>query len=198
MNFLAHLYLSGSSAPLQVGNFIGDFIKGEPPLEFPEEIRKGIFLHREIDTFTDQHPVVLQSKVRLRERYRHYAPVIVDIYYDHFLARHWDSFHQQELKSYTLSAYKNIQSFDPILPEKVKFMLTYMIRDNWLFHYQYLEGIERVMQGMSRRTSFESGMENAVYDLEKDYEKYEEEFLQFFPDLKSHVYTYLEKKLPDH
>ena len=91
MNFLAHIYLSGDDPNIQLGNFIGDFVKGRNLVEqFGHEIAKGIELHRAIDEFTDKHPIVKLSKVRLREKYRHYAPVIVDIFYDHYLAKNWE------------------------------------------------------------------------------------------------------------
>src|SRR5262245_6236281 len=127
MNFLAHLYLSGNDAEIMVGNFIGDFVKGRNVYErFDQRIAKGIELHRSIDAYTDVHPKVALSKNKLREKYHHYSAVIVDMFYDHFLAHHWLSFHTLPLKEYTLEAYAILMKHDDILPEEVRHMLVYM------------------------------------------------------------------------
>lgn len=184
MNFLAHLYLSGDNAEIKVGNFIGDFVKGKNlPERFDGDIAKGIALHREIDWFTDRHPVVKQSKDRLRPKYRHYSGVIVDVFYDHFLARNWNRYSTQLLPDFAEACYDTIQQHESVLPEDVKYMLPYMIKGNWLVNYAQLEGIHRALSGMARRTRFESKMEESVIDLEKDYTDYEREFEIFFPAL---------------
>ncbi len=187
MNFLAHLFLSGDDESVMVGNFIGDFVKGSQLSDYPPEIQKGITLHRNIDHFTDQHPVVLESKVRLRSKFRHYAPVIVDVYYDHFLAKDWSLFSNVSLKDYTEKFYDIIGSYFDILPKGVIQMLSYMTRDNWLYNYQSIAGIDRALSGMSRRTKFDSKMEEAAQALELHYELYKSEFHRFFPDLTNYV-----------
>lgn len=167
-----------------VGNFIADFVKGRTALaQFESDIITGIELHRGIDEFTDSHPMVGQSKNRLRNKYRHYAGVIVDVFYDHFLARNWNSYHNELLPDYADKAYGIIQSYESILPQDVKFMLPYMIKGNWLVNYGKLEGIHRALSGMSRRTPYESKMDESVVDLELDYEEYKKEFEEFFPQL---------------
>lgn len=187
MNFLAHLFLSGENHQLRLGNFIGDFVKGKKMNTYSPEIIKGIKIHRDIDRFTDSHPIVKNSKIRLRPKYSHYSPVIVDIFYDHFLALHWSDYHQIPLMEYTESFYKSALEDKDLLPEAARNMLTFMQRDNWLFNYQYLEGIHRSLTGMSHRTSFESKMQEATEDLKKDYALYEADFRLFFPILTQHV-----------
>lgn len=185
MNFLAHLYLSGESPRIKTGNFIGDFVKGKNLTDrFDPEVAKGIALHREIDWFTDRHPVVKQSKDRLREKYRHYSGVIVDIFYDHFLAKHWDRHSEQVLPDFADECYHLLQQQKDTLPEEVNFLLPYMIKGNWLVNYSRLEGIQRALSGMARRTRFESKMEQSVVDLENNYESFQKEFELFFPELK--------------
>jgi acyl carrier protein phosphodiesterase len=192
MNFLAHLYLSGDDSEIMVGNFIGDFVKGRNLNErFEERIVKGIELHRSIDAFTDSHPIVTLSKNKLRDKYHHYSAVIVDMFYDHFLASHWASFHAVTLKEYTLNAYATLMKYDEVLPEEVRRMLVYMSRDNWLLAYAKVEGIHRALSGMARRTSFESKMELAVNDLEAMYDLFEKEFLTFFPELEAYAKNFL-------
>jgi len=186
MNFLAHLYLSGDSPKIRVGNFIGDFVKGKNLTDrFDTDIAKGIALHREIDWFTDRHSVVKQSKDRLRPKYRHYSGVIVDIFYDHFLAKNWEKYSADFLPDYAEECYSVIQQHDAILPEEVKYMLPYMINGNWLVNYSKLEGIQKALSGMARRTRFESKMEESVADLRESYEDFKNEFEIFFPDLIS-------------
>ncbi|MCR9254202.1 MAG: acyl carrier protein phosphodiesterase [bacterium] len=193
MNFLAHIYLSGENEPLKIGNFIGDFVKGNMMDDFSPEIRKGILLHREIDSFTDKHPIVKESKNRLRDKYGHYAGVITDIYYDHYLALDWKKYHDEDLLSYTESFYSLMSGYKNIVPERVNHMLGYMKRDNWLYNYQYFDGINRVLHGMSRRTKFDSKMDEAIVELKKDHKEYHAEFNDFFPELMEHCTRFIEK-----
>lgn len=194
MNFLAHLYLSGDNPKIMLGNFIGDFVKGRQALEqFEPEIIRGIGLHRSIDEFTDSHPIVAKSKSRLRLKYRHYSGVIVDIFYDHLLAKNWDLFHAEILPDYAETAYSIIHEHQQILPEEVKFMMPHMIRGNWLVNYAKVEGIERALIGMARRTRYDSKMNESVNDLKEFYNEFTQEFLEFFPELKFHANQWLEK-----
>jgi acyl carrier protein phosphodiesterase len=195
VNFLAHIYLSGDDPNIQLGNFIGDFVKGRNLTEqFETGIAKGIELHRSIDEFTDKHPVVKQSKVRLREKYRHYAPVIVDIFYDHYLAKNWERFNSTFLPDFAEQTYNMIMSRQAILPEKVKWMMPYMIKQDWLTSYARIEGIGRVLGGMSRRTPYDSKMNEAVEDLQTYYADFEKEFFEFFPELEAHSQEFLSEQ----
>lgn len=185
MNFLAHAYLSGEDKKVLLGNFIGDFIKGRQALsQFDSQIVRGVELHRAIDEFTDNHLVVHESKKRLRPKYRHYAGVIVDVFYDHFLAANWKTFHDQPLGIFAGDIYQAMQSFSEILPDRFKQMLPYMIRGNWLLSYREVEGIHRALSGMARRSPYNSKMEEASADLTAHYEAFKVEFLAFFPDLE--------------
>lgn len=192
MNFLAHLYLSGDDSKIKVGNFIGDFVKGKNLEEqFESGIAKGILLHREIDSFTDRHPLVKQSKDRLRAKYKHYSGVITDIYYDHFLARNWNRFSEQILPDFAEESYALIQRHDPILPYEVKYMMTHMIRGNWLVNYSKIEGIHRALSGMAHRAKFDSKMDEAAEDLKSNYAEFESDFFSFFPELKKFAEDWL-------
>lgn len=185
MNFLAHLFLSGENTEIKVGNFIGDFVKGRNLGErFGKEIAKGISLHREIDWFTDRHPIVKKSKDRLRPKYHHYSGVIVDVFFDHFLAKNFDRYSEMLLPDFADECYGIIQQRNSILPEEVKYLMPYMINGNWLANYAKIEGIHRALSGMSRRTKFESRMDEASVDLKNNYSDFEAEFLSFFPELR--------------
>lgn len=186
MNFLAHLYLSGDDPARKVGNFIGDFVKGRDlASRFEPGIVAGIGLHRAIDHFTDTHATVKQSKKRLQPTYRHYSGVIVDVFYDHFLARHWSHFSSEPLDRFAQQAYRELLDHQAVLPEDVKHMLPYMMTGNWLLNYQHVEGIDRALTGMSRRTTFVSHMQHATADLQEHYTAFESEFHRFFPELKA-------------
>jgi len=185
MNFLAHVHLSADDDQLMIGNFIGDFVKGGS-LEgrYTPQIIKGIELHRAIDHYTDNHDVVQTSKNRLRPKYRHYSGVIVDMYYDHFLSKNWEAYHHLPLPVFANQFYSILQSNEHLLPQGVLRMMPYMIRGNWLVNYAKTEGIDRALTGMSRRTTFDSKMDEAAQDLVKNYSAFEEEFKVFFPALK--------------
>jgi acyl carrier protein phosphodiesterase len=185
MNFLAHAYLSGDDKKILLGNFIGDFIKGRQALNNLEGgVAKGVELHRAIDEYTDNHDVVHQSKNRLRPKYRHYAGVIVDVFYDHFLAANWKTFHEQPLAVFAAETYETIQSFSAMLPDRFQQLLPYMISGNWLVNYARVSGIERTLSGMASRTPYESKMDEASQDLRQHYAEFKVEFEKFFPQLK--------------
>ena len=192
MNFLAHIYLSKDLPKIMVGNFIGDFVKGKNFADnFEPDIAKGIELHRTIDEFTDRHPIVHQSKSRLRSKYRHYSGVIVDIFYDHFLSKYWRDYHIIPLGEFADRTYTTLNDHYSILPDDVRTMLPYMIKDNWLVNYGHLQGIGQALRGISRRTRYDSKMNESVRELETFYEDFKTEFQIFFPHLKSHAETFL-------
>lgn len=183
MNFLAHIYLSGDNDLITIGNFIADGIKGKDYRKFPKEIQIGILLHRQIDTFTDAHKTVRISTKRLHEKYSHYSGVIVDILYDHFLAKNWDRYCNIPLDIYTDAFYDSLETHYTILPSRIQKMMPYMIADNWLLSYASIHGISKVLDGMNRRTKNQSGMHKAVHELEEFYSSFENEFTLFFDEL---------------
>ena len=189
MNFLAHLFLSGGDDELKVGNFIGDSVKGRDLSAYPARVQDGIRLHRSIDRYTDTHHIVMNSKLRLRPKYHKYAPVIIDMFYDHFLASLWGDYSKITLEQFIQESYDLLNSKIDIMPERTQFMLPYMIKGNWLLGYRELTGLDRSLTGMSKRSKFKSNMEHAVADLEQDYEKYKQEFQAFFPDIIGFVTT---------
>lgn len=183
VNFLAHIYLSFDDQEITLGNFFADHIRGNKFKHFPEKIQKGILLHREIDTFTDSHPIAKQSSKRLHKNYSHYSRVIVDIFYDHFLAKNWSVYSQVPLKEYVENFYDLLEDNYDILPLGTQRMMPYMIADNWLYSYANLDGISKVLNGMNRRTKNKSKMNFAILDLEQNYTAFEEEFTNFFEEL---------------
>jgi acyl carrier protein phosphodiesterase len=183
MNFLAHIYLSFGDEEVTIGNFIADSIQGNKYTHLPKRVQKGILLHREIDTFTDAHAIPKISSKRLHARYSHYSRVIVDIFYDHFLAKNWQQYSKVPLAQYVNDFYALLEANFSILPLTTQRMMPYMIADNWLYNYSKMEGIANVLKGMNRRTQNRSGMDNAIVDLEAHYHRFEEEFTVFFEEL---------------
>lgn len=187
MNFLAHIYLSGNNEDLIVGNFIADSIKGKKYLEYPPEVQKGILLHRAIDSFTDSHPLVRLSASKLHKNYSHYSAVIVDIYYDHFLASRWHHYSKVPLENFVAGFYKLLQRKFELLPAPIQSFLPYMISDNWLLSYASIEGIARILYQMNTRTKNVVQMDRAVNDLREHYKEFGQEFEEFFPQLQKHA-----------
>lgn len=183
MNYLAHIYLSGNNDLVTIGNFIADGIKGKKYKNYEKHIQIGVLLHRHIDTFTDAHQTVRKSTKRLHENYGHYSGVIVDILYDHFLAKNWKKYSNIPLEDYANTFYNSLENHYEILPQRIQKMMPYMINDNWLLSYASIEGIAMVLSGMNRRTKNRSGMDKAVNELEEFYEDFENEFTSFFDEL---------------
>ena len=183
MNYLAHIYLSGNNDLITMGNFIADGIKGKSYTNYPKEVQIGILLHRNIDTFTDAHKIVRQSTKRLHKKYGHYSGIIVDILYDHFLAKNWSNYSEVPLKNYVQHFYNTLEVHYNMLPARIQNMMPYMMTDNWLLSYATIDGISNVLDGMNRRTKNRSGMNEAVNELELFYSEFETEFSTFFDEL---------------
>ncbi len=183
MNYLAHLYLSFGHEEIMVGNYIADSVKGRQIEKFPEKVKEGIRLHREIDTFTDTHPVVENSKARIRQRYRKYAGVVIDMYYDHFLAAGWDDWSDESLLDFTRQSYKTLLKNYVVMPARMKRILPIMAAGNWLASYAEVSNISLALKGMSRRTKFDSGIENGGEELKLHYDDLKNDFQKFFPEL---------------
>ena len=186
MNFLAHIYLSGDNDLIKIGNFMADGIRGHDYLKFPDEVIKGVLLHRAIDTFTDAHPIFRQSKHRLHENYGHYSGVIIDIFYDHFLAKNWTHYSQEPLEDFASNFYKSLATNYDITTERTRGMMPYMTERNWLVSYATIAGIGMILFQMDHRTKNKGNMKNATKELQLFYNQFEEEFTLFFEELRTH------------
>lgn len=185
MNFLAHIYLSGKDEDLTIGNFIADPIKGKKYLNYPPGIQKGILLHRAIDYYTDTHPVARKSTSRLFAQYSHYSSVIVDIFYDHFLAANWKDYSDVPLEIFIADFYLLLEKRFSVLPAPVQQFFPYMVEQNWLLSYASVSGIKKILYQMNRRTQGRSKMDLAVNELREYYSEFEKDFKEFFPDLQN-------------
>lgn len=193
MNFLAHLYLANDDPERKIGNFIADAIKGSKYGHLPIEIQKGIIHHRAIDTFTDTHDIVKQSKRRLDPKYGHYKGVIIDILYDHFLAKNWLDYSEISLDLFSQNTYQLLENNFEILPDKTQYLLPFMKEQNWLYNYRTIEGISKILWGMNKRTKGISQMDLAKDDLLEHYKEFENDFTLFFKELKTFSDEYIQK-----
>ncbi len=181
MNFLAHTYLSGCNEEIIVGNFMGDYVKGKNYVHLPEQVRKGILIHRDIDTFTDAHPITRQSRLRLVERYHKYAGVIVDIFYDHFLASCWADYCGVPLEDYVDRTYDLLKRNYKSLPQGIKVWFPTFLENNWMLAYKTVEGIELVLDRMSANTSLPDHTTFAIERMRDQYGEFKDDFREFFP-----------------
>lgn len=185
MNYLAHAFLSGPNNEVLTGNMMGDSVKGNLySAHYSESICEGILLHRFIDDFMDTHAVTKIGKKRIWPNYRHYSGVVLDLYYDHLLAKNWSILMDIDLQEFSDQIYQRLEQHWNIMPTEAKMVLGHMIQHNWLGNYISLDGIDRTFKNMSRRTKFISNMEKAVEDLHLHYDEYNEEFLVFFDDMR--------------
>ncbi|WP_153131496.1 ACP phosphodiesterase [Dechloromonas hortensis] len=151
MNFLAHAVLAEGTPALMVGGVIGDWIKGILPGDLPADLAQGVALHRAIDGFVETHPAFNRSRSRISPARRRYAGVLVDIFYDHVLARDWARFHPAVLPSYCQSVYRQIEARLDELPESAGFAMRLMAREDWLQSYAELDGMADVLSRMAQR-----------------------------------------------
>jgi len=195
LNFLAHTYLSGNDDDLKIGNFLGDFVKGRlnklHNSPYSQGIIKGMALHREIDFFTDSHPIVRQSIDRLQPKYRKFSGIVVDMFYDNVFAKNFADYSEVNLPEFSQQFYDLLILRKDEIPEPMDRMVNSMIKRNWFTSYATYEGIEWSLKGISQRLSFKSGIENATEDLKNDYELYEIEFKEFFPQLIEHCQKFI-------
>ncbi|WP_448520368.1 acyl carrier protein phosphodiesterase [Rhodoflexus sp.] len=196
MNFLAHMALAAPDEGLLVGNFIADHVKGNRWQAFAPPVQAGILLHRAIDHFADTHPLTRQSAQRLRPRYRHYAGVLVDIFYDHFLAASWERYMALPLPAFSQGIYALMQRNHELLPPTSRLFLQYAAERDILAAYAEIDVIGRVLQGMARRIARPSGIETGTEELQAHYYNFAAEFSQFWEEIVAFV---AEKKsnLPD-
>ncbi len=187
MNYLAHFHLSNNDTNLIIGNYIADDVKGKAYLNYSPEIQRGIILHRNIDSFTDSHAIVLNSKNLIRHHQNKYTPVVMDVFYDYFLAKNWQRYSDTELLGFTNDIYKVLLKNITSLPLKSQARLPFMAGSNWLYNYREIEGIEKALTGLSKRSSYENNMSQAHLILQEAEVELQKDFKQFYPELMDYV-----------
>jgi acyl carrier protein phosphodiesterase len=193
MNYLAHAYLSFNKPGILVGNMISDFVKGKRKYDYPEQIQQGIAVHREIDRFTDAHPVTKEAKEIFRPAYRLYAGSLMDVVYDHFLALDENEFTDESLKMFTVNTYTLLDQFTDQFPGKFNRMYPYMKAQNWLYNYRYRQGIEKSLAGLVRRAKYLEESDTAYFLFNEHYDKLKNLYQLFFPELKLMTVNFLKQ-----
>ena len=183
MNYLSHIYLSGDSEEIKLGNFIGDFVKGRQYLKYSPDVAKGIMLHRQIDLFTDSHSIVKECIEKLRPGFGKYSGIVIDIFLDHFLAANWHHYSFEMLPSFTKRFHAVLLSNFFLLPAQVKMFLPFLIQNKRLQSYVSFDGIEKTLRIMVSRTSLPSETEFAMKILEDEYDFFNHAFNRFFPEM---------------
>ena len=183
MNFLAHLFLAEDTSGSIVGAMLGDFVPIDYAEMYPHDVIKGIALHKAIDKFTDSHPIFLQSKSRIEDRFRILKGVMVDIFYDHFLAKKWANFNTKTLREFCDHVYLILQNYERPTTENYKYLISRMVEYDWLYSYQNIAGIDRVLKGLSGRISHINILHEGASELKRHYNEFEKDFMKFFPQL---------------
>jgi acyl carrier protein phosphodiesterase len=171
---------------------MGDYVKGKNYLQFPEQIKMGILIHRDIDTFTDMHPITRRDKQLIASRYHKYAGIIIDIFYDHYLASLWERFSNLPLNDFVIRTYDLLKRNYQLLPSAIKKWFPTFLENNWMMAYQSVEGIELVLERMAANTSLPNHAGFAVEILRRHYSSFREDFLEFF----QLIVQFLEEKYP--
>ena len=184
MNYLAHLYLSGSNPKIKVGNFIGDYVKGHDYTRYSPEIRKGILLHRRIDDFTDKHPLFKKSSAVFRERYGRYSGIITDVVFDHLLAANWERYSDKTLRRFVSESHRILMMHYFSLPNKVKQFIPFMIKSRRMELYKNVDGLSKTLSIMSNYTSLPPHSDWAIEQLMKNKDALKENFFLFFEDIR--------------
>lgn len=183
MNYLAHIYLSGDNERIQIGNFMGDGVRGKDYKHFHNDIQIGVLLHRAIDSYTDMHPIFRKSKHRLVPKFNHFSGIIVDMFYDHFLAKHWSLYHHDSLHDFVSKFYQSLETHELELNQKTKNIRPYITKYNWLERYQYITDLQNILKQMDQRFTYPSQMSESVELLHHYYNEFEDEFFKFFREL---------------
>lgn len=192
MNLVAHQFLSFNNPSLQLGNLLGEVVKGNKFNDYPDEIKKGILLHREIDSFTDQHPIVKNSSSYFHSTQHKYSPIIVDLIYDYFLIKHWRKFHPTSFYMFKENCYELFNYNFDNFPSNLQQLLTHLLKHDWFENYSSINGIQSTLNGISKRTKFDNKLSLAKNTILENEKELEEDFLIFFPDLIQHCKDFIE------
>jgi acyl carrier protein phosphodiesterase len=184
MNYLAHLYLSEPNEDAWLGSLLGDFVKGPLDDRYGTDVTRAIALHRKIDSYTDAHPLVLASKARISPPRRRYAGIMIDMFYDHFLAKYWHEFHDAPLTEFTGAVYAMLGRQHGVLPPRLQVMAPRMAQSDWLASYADIASIHSALDRMSQRMRRENRLSGSADELEANYAELEADFRAFLPQVR--------------
>jgi acyl carrier protein phosphodiesterase len=187
MNYLGHLYLSPAQEDALLGSLMGDFVKGPIGNQYPPAIARAIQLHRRLDSFTDAHPIVALSKSRVSAERRRYAGIMIDMFYDHFLALHWSDFHDDPLETFTAKVYEILERRHGELPQRLQTVAPSMRRWDWFGSYVEVDSILGALNRIAQRLRRDNPLHSAGNELLDHYSELEADFRRFLPDARRFV-----------
>lgn len=184
MNFLAHLLLSGNDSSIKFGNFVADSMKGNSYLTLPLQVQKGILLHRNIDTFTDQHQLIRDCKKLISNEINHYRGVVIDVFFDHFLTVNWEKYSETSLNDFLHQFESIYYENQNLLDENIRLFFNKFLEKKFLYDYATIEGVERTLLGLQFRIKNRVPLANAISDFKKNYNSLQKAFQDFFPEIQ--------------
>jgi len=187
MNWLAHLLLSEPQPAFRIGNILPDILPPGSLSHLPAEIQQGIKQHRQIDAFTDTHPAIRRSIHRVCPSFRRFGGILVDIFYDHFLARDWNKYSRKQLRDFVDEFYSSFGGFHNILPTATNTILDQVRSGDWLCSYGEISGVRDALNRVGLRLRKPVSLGNSVSDLKLHYNAFHSDFVEFFPDLQAHL-----------
>jgi acyl carrier protein phosphodiesterase len=187
MNYLGHLFLSSPDEDALLGSLLGDFVKGPIPDHYSSSVARAIALHRRLDTFTDQHPLFRRSKARVSSTRRRYAGIMIDMFYDHFLARYWSEFHDDPLAQFSARVYEILGRRQAELPPRLQAMIPYIAQGDWFGSYAHWNSIDAALNRISRRLTRGTPLIDAAAELQEHYIELEADFRAFLPVAQAFV-----------
>lgn len=183
MNFLAHLHIAEYCDSSLLGNLLGDFVKGDPTKTYQREIAEGIMLHRFVDSYTDNHPIMKQCKTLFDAELKRFSPIAMDMFWDHCLAKHWSRYHRQPLVQFVDHAELTIKQTSAPLPERFVRMSTHMWQGRWLESYQDFDNIKFALERMSLRSMRMAPLAECGQQLQENYLQFSEFFSHLYPEV---------------
>lgn len=183
MNYFAHLTLARPSAASKVGNLLGDFMRGVREETLPEPVRLGLHNHRLVDRFTDSHPLVVESRRLFSPPRRRFAGVALDVLFDHFLIRHWSSFHHRPLQAVIEADYGWLRQGEALMPGPMRCTTRRMTEYDWINHYRELDNVGRALDRIAERVRFTNRFQGALEDIHEHHDRFEQAFLSLYPAL---------------
>lgn len=190
MNYLAHVYLSHDTPEAITGAMLGDFVKGRVPQRWGAAVSEAIRRHRAIDRFTDAHPAVRASRALLTAQHRRFGGILIDVFYDHFLARDWARYHDRPLPEFTRRVYEVLLPQRALFPTRLQRILPAMAQDDWLAAYADVDSVNAALHGIARRFRYPERaavLRTSVSELERNYGPLAALFDRFFRDVRSFV-----------
>lgn len=183
MNYLAHIALSGNNTDIMIGNFIGDFIKGDEFNKFPRDLRKGMLLHRAIDSFTDSHPLTIQSKRRFYKEYPKVGGIITDILYDYFLCLNWDKFYSMSLENFITKTYLTLEENKNQFPKEMDGLYQHLIINDWFRRYKTQKGTALSLTQIGNKIKYPKDLGLSFQIVNDNFEQFNNEFDAFYQEL---------------